>query len=104
MDRTKSGVGVDKPSPVPDCSMSTWDPRACGGMGISPRERILEQQSSGHKISPSPEWGREGVSDLGCAGKGHRMESSRDQQGLKNRVPTEAELGRKQNNESHSEV
>lgn len=79
-------------------------PEPVGEMGISRRERILEQHSSGHQISPSPVWGREGGSDLGCAGKGHRMESSRDQQGLKNRVPREAELDRKENNERHSEL
>lgn len=48
------------------------------GMGISPRERILQQHSCGHKISPSAVWGREGMSGLRSAGEGHRMETSRD--------------------------
>lgn len=34
------------------------------------------------------------MSDLGSAGEGQRLETSRDQQGLEGRVPTEAELDR----------
>lgn len=43
------------------------------------------------------------MSDLGSGGEGPRMEPSRDQQGLKNRVPAEAELSRKEDKETHSE-
>lgn len=55
MDRTSQvWVWINLPLPLTVCSKSTQDPRACGGMGISTRERILQQHSSGHKISPSP--------------------------------------------------
>lgn len=62
MDRTKSGVGVEKPCAVPDCSRSTWDPRACGGNG---------NQQKGKDPRAAQLWASN--QPQSCVGKGRRV-------------------------------